>query len=153
MHWLHPPIIKIYEALGAVVDGRVKIDGNSGSVISSSGNKSYIVSYDPGSQSIMTNDNSSFYHDYLGYPAIAFLMLSGEVRYKKEVAELLKDIPWKDINQKFKNDYTETIEYILSSKTEKEIKDIQTGVLQIEEQFRSKHYKMLGKKVKPPEGY
>ncbi len=34
MKWKHPPIIKIYEALGAVADGRVKISGDSAQVYS-----------------------------------------------------------------------------------------------------------------------
>jgi len=47
MKWKHPPIIKIYEALGSVADGRVEVSGNTAKVFSSSGNKFYVVSYDP----------------------------------------------------------------------------------------------------------
>jgi len=36
MKWKHPPIIKIYEALGSVADGRLKLDGNFAKVYSSS---------------------------------------------------------------------------------------------------------------------
>ena len=112
MHWLHPPKIKIYEALGSVADGRVEITGNSAKVWSSSGNKFYIVNYDPETKSVMVNDNASFYNNYLGYPAIAFLMLIHEIEYTPLVTEMLKGIMWKDINQQFKNDYEETIEFI-----------------------------------------
>ena len=70
MQWKHPPVTKIYEALGAVADGRVKVVGNAAKVLSSSGNKSYAVEYDPSSKSIMVNDNASFYRGYLGYPGV-----------------------------------------------------------------------------------
>jgi hypothetical protein len=32
MKWKEPPIIKIYEALGAVADDRVEVEGNSAKV-------------------------------------------------------------------------------------------------------------------------
>jgi hypothetical protein len=35
MKWQHPPIIKIYEALGAIADGRVEINGMTAKVYSS----------------------------------------------------------------------------------------------------------------------
>ena len=70
MKWEHPPIIKIYEALGAVADNRVELSENTAKVFSSSGNKFYDVSYDRDSNSIMTNDNGSYWKGYLGYPAI-----------------------------------------------------------------------------------
>lgn len=153
MQWLHPPITKIYEALGAVADGRVEVSGNSAKVHSSSGNKFYTVNYDPDTQSIMVNDNASYFRGYLGYPAIAFLMVIDVIRYTPAVSQLLNDILWKDLNQKFKNNFEETIEYILEDKTKEEREMIEREVQSIEEQFRAKHYNMLGKKVRPPAGY
>lgn len=50
---------KIYEALGAVFDGRVEIDGNRAKVYSSSGNKYYDVGVDPDKNAIMANDSGS----------------------------------------------------------------------------------------------
>jgi hypothetical protein len=37
--WKLPPIIKVYEALGCIADGRIHVDGDSAKVYSSSGNK------------------------------------------------------------------------------------------------------------------
>ncbi len=153
MLWLHPPISKIYEALGAIADGRVEVVESSAKVFSSSRNKFYTVNFEPSTQSIMVNDNASYFQGYLGYPAIAFLMVIGEIRYSSSVSDMLKGIPWKDLNQKFKNDFEETIEYILVSKTEEERRVIEQEVRRIEEQLRSKHYNLLGKKVRPPAGY
>ncbi len=122
MKWEHPPIIKVYEALGSVADNRIEVTGNEAKVYSSSGNKFYTVNYDPGTQSIMTNDNGSFWKGYLGYPAIAFLMKIGVLPYDEGIGNLLKDIKWKDINQRFKNDFEKTLDLILESKTEREKK-------------------------------
>ncbi|MDE1925440.1 MAG: hypothetical protein KGH79_04695 [Patescibacteria group bacterium] len=153
MKWQHPPIIKIYEALGSVADGRLELDGNSAKVYSSSGNKFYTVTFDPNSQSIMVNDNASFYKGYLGYPAIAYLMLIGELTYSPTVAQMLKGIAWKDINQKFKNDFDKTLNYILESKTSEEKIAIEKEVEVIDIQLKAKSYSLLGAKIQPPEGY
>ena len=153
MYWIHPPLEKIYEALGALADGRVEVDGNSARVYSSSRNKFYIVHYDPDTQSIMTNDNASFYKDYMGYPALAYLMVIGELSYESKVAELLKGIPWKDLNEKYKHDFEETIEHVFRERTIVERRAIEDEVRSIEEQLRQKHYALLGEKVQPPRGY
>ena len=153
MHWLHPPKEKIYEALGALADGRVEVEGSSAKVYSSSRNKFYRVDYDPSAQAVMANDNASFYRDYLGYPAIAFLMVTGELTYEPKRAELLKGIPWKDLNEKYKHDFEETIEHVFRERTSDERRVIEDEVRNIEEQLRQKHYTLLGQKVRPPEGY
>jgi hypothetical protein len=153
MKWKHPPIAKIYEAFGAVADGRVHVSGNSAEVLSSSGNKFYTVTFDPISRAIMANDNASFYKGYLGYPAIAFLMLIGEIKYSTVVSTKLKGIAWKDINQMFKNDFEKTIAFILKEKTlEDQIKIIEE-VGKVDEQLLAKNYSLLGAKRRPPEGY
>lgn len=153
MKWSHPPIIKIYEALGAVADGRVHVDGNSAKVYSSSGNKFYTVTYDASTSAIMVNDNGSFYKGYLGYPAIAFLMQIGELLYSANVGEKLKGVAWKDINQKFKNDFGKSLEFILQSLTTAERKDLENLVSEVDAALSAKEFSLLGTKVKPPEGY
>ncbi len=153
MKWKRPPITKIYEALGSVADKRLEISGNSAKVFSSSGNKFYTVTYDKESESIMVNDNASFYRGYLGYPAIAFLLVIGELTYSHAVAEKLKGIAWKDLNQKFKNDFEQTVEYILSTKSPEERVEIEDEVKKIDQQLQAKNYSLLGPKIKPPEGY
>jgi len=113
MQWELTPRVKIYEALGVIAHGRVEADGNLGKVYSSSGNKFYTITYNPEIKAIMVNDNASFYKEYLGYPAIAYLMFIGEIRFDMVAAEYLKNIPWKDINQKFKNDFEKAVEFTL----------------------------------------
>lgn len=153
MKWKHPPIIKIYEALGSIADGRVEVLGSTAKIFSSSGNKFYTVNYDPNAKSIMVNDNGSFYKGYMGYPAIAFLMMIGELKYAPSVAEKLKGIAWKDINTKFENDFEKTLAYIFAGKTSEDRIEIEEEVKKIGEQLKTKSYNLLGKKVRPPEGY
>lgn len=151
--WKHPPLIKIYEALGAVADGRIEVTGDQAKIYSSSGNKFYTVRYDPTTKSIMANDNGSFWKGYLGYPAIAFLMKIRVLPYEEEVGVLLKDINWKDINQHYKNDFDKTLGFILSSKSEAEKEVLNHFALRVDANIRTLHLNMLGAKVTPPEGY
>ncbi len=156
MKWKLPPKIKIYEALGCVADGRIeRVGEGEARVYSSSRGKFYTVTYDAESRSIMANDNGSYWQGYLGYPAIAFLMSIGVVRFSLEYAEALKDIAWKDINTKFKNDFDKTVEHIHSILQIKGIL-IQEFLLEIDDilhQVEMLDLSLLGKKMKPPIGY
>lgn len=119
MKWQTPPLIKIYEALGSVADGRIEVDGNGAKVYSSSGNKFYEVKYEPETSSITANDNGSFWKGYLGYPMITFLLAQNIVPLDAEIADWLKGFHWKDINQKFKNDFDKTEAYIREEMTKR----------------------------------
>lgn len=153
MPWSHPPIIKIYEALGAVADGRVKVTDNTAKVYSSSGNKYYDVTYDQDRNEIMANDNGSYWKGYLGYPAIAYLMSTGVLPYDLELGACMKGIAWKDINQKFKNDFDKSLNSILGNIDEDKKRQLSKYVGEVEEAIRKLGIGILGKKLKPPEGY
>jgi hypothetical protein len=106
--WKLPPIIKVYEALGAIADGRVRIaDARHATVASSDGRKTYDVEVE--GRTISSNDNASYWQGYLGYPAIAVLIARGELSFPRETAEALRGIPWKELNQRFRNDYARTL--------------------------------------------
>lgn len=79
MKWKLPPKIKIYKALGVIGDARIKLDSDKAIFTSSEGNKKYDVMYSKEENAIMANDNGSYWQSYLGYPAIAFLMLTGRI--------------------------------------------------------------------------
>lgn len=153
MKWKQPPIIKIYEALGAVADRRVGVTDNGGQVYSSSGNKFYTVTYDSVAQAIMTNDNGSYWQGYLGYPAIAYLLQLGILDYEPMQGELLRGIPWKDINQKFKNNFDKTLAYILEPLSQSDREYLAAYVAKISEDIKRMDLALLGTKTKPPEGY
>ena len=151
--WDTPPIIKIYEALGAVADNRLEIDGNEAKCFSSSGNKHYDVIYDPDKNAIMTNDNGSYWKGYLGYPAIAYLLQTKVLPYRPELGQLLQRIAWKDINQKFNNDFDKTLMFILEplDTNVRERLNEYTSVLLT--RITEMKLQKLGKKIKPPSGY
>ena len=108
--WKMPPPIKIYEALGAIGDGRVHLDDeHRARVTSSAGDKTYQVEISDDGRAISCNDNASYWQGYLGYPAIAVLLMRGLYRPPANVIDALAGIPWKEINRRFKNDYARTL--------------------------------------------
>lgn len=155
MKWKVPPRIKVHEALGAIGDKRIEIDGNTAKVYSSSGNKFYTVTYNPETHALMVNDNGSYWKGYLGYPAIAFLMMVGKIPYTQEQAEACKDIGWKDINTKFKNDFDKTLQYIHKVQKERgiKVKDFEREIDGIYTSVGDNLPTVLGEKARPPEGY
>jgi len=153
MKWKHPPLIKIYEALGAIADDRVKMSGQSGEVISSSGGKHYNVSYSPEENAIMANDNGSYWQRYLGYPSIAFLLQHGAIEYDESLAQLLKGVAWKDINQKNKNDFDKSLQEILETIEEDDKNKLIEMVERINNELSKLGLSLLGNIQKPPKGY
>ncbi len=127
--WKIPPPIKVYEALGAVGDGRVRaidgarvgaIDGARARAInhdapparwevaSSDAAKTYSVEISADGRELSSNDNASYWQGYLGYPGIAVLIARGALPASAEATRALAGIPWKELNRRFKNAYTRT---------------------------------------------
>lgn len=153
MKWQPPPLIKIYEALGAVADGRVHVSGDTAQVYSSSGNKYYDVSYDHAKNAIMANDNGSYWKGYLGYPAIAYLLAIKVLEYQPALATSLKSIPWKDLNQKYKNDFDKTLAHILVAIPEPARSELESYASSLQTKASALNLSHLGKKPIPPQGY
>jgi len=106
--WEMPPLIKVYEALGAIGDGRVTIiDAQQATVTSSDGLKHYDVVIE--GRTISANDNASYWQGYLGYPAIAVLIARGVLDSNHETSAVLCGIPWKELNRRSRNDYARTL--------------------------------------------
>jgi len=102
--------VKVYEALGAIGDGRVRIENSRRAFVTSSdAAKTYEVETSADGREIASNDNASYWQGYLGYPAIAVLLARGMYRAPANVTDALAGIPWKELNRKFKNDYAKTI--------------------------------------------
>ncbi len=84
-----------------MADGRVRLLSDSEAVvISSDGSRRYHVRIS--GDAVSSTDNGSVHRGYLGYPAIAALMLTGTVPFDRDVAEQLKGIPWRELNERFK---------------------------------------------------
>jgi hypothetical protein len=96
-----PPRIKVLEALGAIADGRVKkVSDTEFEVISSEGDRTYKVMI-KGSE-VDSTDNGTVYRGYVGYPIIAALMLEGRLPFDRRIAEALKGIDWRKLNEEMK---------------------------------------------------
>jgi hypothetical protein len=111
--WKMPPLVKVYEALGALGDGRVEMKGRWGALVTSSeGNKTYQVEISDDLQQISSNDNASYWQGYLGYPAVAVLLQLGLYRAPANVIDALAGIAWKQINRRLRNDYAKTLKEV-----------------------------------------
>ncbi len=155
MKWKIPPKIKIYEALWTIADNRIELIDNEIRVYSSSRNKYYNIRYDEKENAIMANDNGSFWQWYLGYPSIAYLMYIGKISYDNKFAQALKGIDWKDINQKFKNNWEKTEELVNSIIEEKGLvlSEFLEEIDNIQKQIIDLDINKLGKRKKPPKWY
>jgi len=101
-----PPRIKVLEALGAIADGRIKLlDSKNAFVLSSDGSRKYKVYVNLEKNEAHSTDNGTKYRGYIGYPIIAFLMLQKKLPFDKKIADALKEIPWKKLNEKYKRYY------------------------------------------------
>jgi hypothetical protein len=113
--WKLPPLAKTYEALGAIADGRVHLeDPAHASVTSSDGEKTYTVEADYANHVVSANDNASFWQGYLGYPAIAVLLLLGLYDPSPQTLSALAGVPWKQLNTKYQNDYDRALEDVFA---------------------------------------
>ncbi|MEL9929953.1 MAG: hypothetical protein QXJ51_00035 [Sulfolobales archaeon] len=99
-----PPRIKVLEALGAIADERIKVlDEFNAEVISSEGDRVYKVFADLSRGIVDSSDNGTTYRGYVGYPIISFLMIKGVLPYDERLAKALKNIKWRELNERFKN--------------------------------------------------
>lgn len=112
--WSMPPRIKVLEALGSVADERVtvSIGKNQAMVHASNGKKTYNVSYDESRNIIVSNDNGSYFAEFIGYPAIAMLMKIGKVRCDDKYSDMFKGLRWKPINDRFPGAPEDAEEYV-----------------------------------------
>jgi len=143
MYWKKPHISRIYEALTAIADNRIELNGNSASCYSSDENRVYEIQYDPIIGSIMSNDNTAYYTYSLSYPMIAYLMLIGKIPYEQKLLEILKDICWEDIYKQFKNDYDKSIKIVMG-----ELKSEGTDVEFIRREIEKIYNFILNLKIK-----
>lgn len=149
--WKIPPVIKVYEALGAIVDGRVKIvDENRATVASSDGTKVYDVFWDFEKGAIRANDNGSYWIGYLGYPSIAILMMKEKLSFDMGIAHLFLGIPWKIMNKKHKNDFEKTMKDIFKEMTLERRGATEAFGQKVLKEIVVMRFEKLGKRVKPP---
>jgi hypothetical protein len=109
-----PPRVKVLEALSALADGRVRALGEGRcEVVSSDGSRIYTVVVKE--RYVYSNDNGTVHRGYIGYPIIACLMAEGRLPVDRELAEKLKGIPWRELNERLKK-YDSVIRYVYASR-------------------------------------
>lgn len=116
-----PPIEKIPEAYTAVEDNRIELYDDYAVVKSSNNEKEYLVKWK--GNTYYSNDNSTYWQGYIGYPVIAVLMLKNVLSLNTEVSKYFKGINWNEINKQNKNDYKKSVDQILTNipSSEKEL--------------------------------
>ncbi len=107
----------------------------------------------PQNQAIMANDNASYWKGTLGYPAIAFLLTKGVLQYRADIAILLKGIAWKDINQRYRNDFEKTLRHIQNSLERSEWGNLSEYTESLSKAIDTLDLNHLGKQKMPPQGY
>ena len=98
-----PPLEKVYEAYGAIADGRVTLDGRVARVRSSDGAKEYTLAWD--GDVYASDDSATYWQGYAGYPVLAVLLLQGRLPLDRALAGRFSDIDWHALNAKHRRDY------------------------------------------------
>ena len=156
MNWNSPRKHTVYEALSAIADERVKVvDQSTAHVYSTSGNKYYIVKFNLQENAIMSNDNMAYYVGEISYPMVAIFLINNLYSYDTNILEHFKNIKWKDINQKNKNDFMKSVEQVLENLKDNgvDIEYIQKEVDRIYEVILDTNFVHLGNKMRPPSVY
>lgn len=114
--WKLPPAAKVYEAFGAVADGRVHATGPGSAEVRSSGrDRAYTVEWSADLGTVTANDNASYWQGYLGYPIVAVLLTLGVLRADERVVGQLAGIRWHELNARFKRDYDAAVDSVLTA--------------------------------------
>jgi len=112
-----PPKEKIHEAISALADGRIEIDGTCAYITSSDYSKKYTVVWNPDKTNFTSNDSATYWQGYPGYPVLAVLMQMDVLPVAKDLIEHFKDINWNKLNAEYKRNYAAAADEALSMLT------------------------------------
>lgn len=144
----------VYEALSAIADGRVELGTNTAKCFSTSRNKFYTIDFNTHNLEFMSDDNMAYYKTEVSYPMVAVLLLTEKIQFNKNILPYFKNIPWKDINQKNKNDYMKSVrEFLQTIPTETVREEIRKECLQMFNEANKLSLKLLGNKKLPSKAY
>ncbi|MCH4207627.1 MAG: hypothetical protein LKF79_04685 [Solobacterium sp.] len=108
-----PPNEKAYEAFSAIADGRVAMHEDYAHITSSDHSKVYEVRWQD--HVYYSTDSATYWQGYPGYPVIAVLMEQGKLPHDRQAESLLKNISWKQLNDKHKRNYQAAAEEVFQS--------------------------------------
>lgn len=139
----------VYEAFTALADGRVeKVSEGEYKCFSSSRNKFYSLTFAKEGEfcSFMSNDNMAYYRKEFSYPMLAVLIFKKIIPLEAEILEYFKNIFWKELNTKNKNDYMKSVNEVLSDLEVKgvDVEKIKMGVSEIYNKICSMKFLILG---------
>lgn len=143
----------VYEALSALADSRIETGDTSAKCFSTSGNKFYTINFDLEKMKFMSNDNMAYYKEEISYPMLAVLLLKKKILFNEEIIPYFKNVPWKDINQKNKNNYMKSVDDFLGKFNYGTRSEIEKETNRIYEELLKNKILTLGEKVTPPHAY
>ena len=117
-----PPIEKIPEAYTAIEDNRVNLFDEYANVKSSNNEREYLIKWKD--NVYYSNDNSTYWHGYTGYPVIAVLMLQNKLRLNRDISKFFKNVNWNKLNKENKNNYHLSLEQVLENVSQEDRKKI-----------------------------
>lgn len=147
-----PPVEKIHEAYGAIVDQRITMKENEADIVSSDLSKTYLVTW---KENVYTsNDNASYWQGYAGYPILAVLMLQGKLSLNREIAGHFKGIDWKKRNTEHKNKYAEVVKEIMDELEQSgiNVEEINQEIQKVYQEIAGLNISTKRSAIRPPKG-
>lgn len=140
-----PPIEKIPEAYSAIEDDRIIIFDDYANVKSSNNEKEYTIKWK--GDVYYSNDNSTYWQGYPGYPLIAVLMLQNRLSLNRDISNFFKNIDWHELNSKNKGDYRASLEYVLKDISADDKRKIYEEIDRVYEEIKGLHIELTKKKI------
>lgn len=140
-----PPLEKIPEAYTAIEDKRVTLFDDYANVKSSNNEKEYLIKWKD--NTYYSNDNSTYWQGYIGYPVIAVLMLQNKLSLNRKITKFFKNINWNKLNKDNKRDYHRSLEQILISTTESERKEIEDEINRVYDEIKELNIELTKRKI------
>ena len=153
--WKLPPRAKVFEAFTALADGRVRLAGPGfATVVSSGGDKTYDVDWSDDGRTVAANDNASYWQGYLGYPAVAVLLLRGDLRADEDAVAALAGVPWHELNKRYRRDYEAAVAHALAGLPTggPDAGAVERAVDGVMEQLAALDLQRVGRGRRPPSG-
>ena len=120
---------KIPEAYTTIEDGRINLYNDYALVKSSNNEKEYLIKWQD--NIYYSNDNSTYWQGYPGYPIIAVLMLQGKISLNREISKYFQNINWHELNKQNKRNYQKSLEDILKDISPKEQENINKEIKKV----------------------
>ena len=130
-----PPIEKIPESYTAIEDNRIKMYDNYATVLSSDLKKEYLIKWKD--NNYYSNDNSTYWQNYPGYPVLSVLFLQNKLSLNKDISKYFKGINWNKLNKDNKRDYHKSLQQVLSQYSNDEKEKIMNEINNVYEQLQN----------------